>query len=83
MKKMIVCLMMAAFALAPAVLADESQGSAANKASTADKTKASAQKAAPAAKGECCEKAACSSKETFTKKAVKPAEKGATFLAKK
>jgi hypothetical protein len=83
MKKTIVCLILAAFALVTAAQADDSKASAANKAATAEKAKASAQKPAPAEKGECCEKGGCSSKETLTKKAVKPVEKGATFLAKK
>ena len=82
MKKTIVCLMLAAFALVTVAQAGDSKASVANKAATTEKTKASVQKPAPAEKGECCEKG-CSSKETFTKKAVKPVEKGATFLAKK
>ena len=81
MKKSIVCLTLAVFAMASAVQAGESKGSAENK--TAEKAKVASQKAAPAEKAECCEKGECSSKETFTKKAVKPVEKGATFLAKR
>jgi hypothetical protein len=81
MKKITVCLALAALALAPAMRADDSKAS--NKAATTEKAKASVPKPALAEKGDCCEKGECSSKETFTKKAVKPAEKGATFLAKK
>ncbi len=83
MKSTIVCLMLAAFALVTMAQADDSKASAATKAATAEKAKASVQKSAPAEKGECCEKGACSSKDAFTKKSLKPADKGATFLAKK
>ena len=71
MKRLIVCLTLAAIALVPAVQAGEKT----------DKTKAVS---TAKAKDSCAEKTACCEKDAVTKNKVNPfAVKGATLLAKR
>lgn len=90
MKKLIVVLMLVAFALAPAVQAGEGKDSAKSKAKTANADKAKTAECADAAKSDCADKSAqtacataCCEKNNLTKKTAKPAEKGGMLLAKR
>jgi len=89
MKKLIIALALAAFALVPAAQAGEGKQSPRNKAASAGKTKTACpdtvssscpdkDKSAQAA----CS-ASCAAKDKLTKKTVKPAEKGGMLLAKR
>ena len=72
MKRLIVCLTLAAFALVPALQAGEKTEKTA--ATSATKAKATAS---------CSEKSACCEKDTVTKKRVDPSVKGGALLAKR
>ena len=90
MKKLIVSLTLAAFALVPAVQAGEGKDSAKTETASANKAKtaecADAATLASTDKNKSAQSAcatACCEKDNFTKKTVKPAEKGGMLLARR
>lgn len=90
MKKLIVSLTLVAFVLVPVVQAGEGKDSTKSKGNSADKAKTAecteAAKLSSANQDKSAQTAcatACCEKNTLTKKAVKPAEKGGMLLAKR
>ena len=97
MKKLIVCLTLAAFTLLPTARAGDAKATDKTKAAAADKAKAgSTAKAAGAEKSACCAdeagglagkscagKSTCCGKETTARKVANPDQKGAMFLVKR
>jgi hypothetical protein len=91
MKKLLVCLTVASFALLSVAQADDSKTSdktaSASKAKTksvvADKSACCATVTSTSAKGACADKLACCSGEKSARRVANPDLKGATFLAKR
>ena len=91
MKKFLVCLTVATFALLSVTQADDGKASdksaSASKAKTksvvADKSACCTTVTSTSAKGACGDKLACCSGEKFSRKVANPDLKGATFLAKR
>ena len=93
MKKFLVCLTVATFALLSVAQADDSKTSdkaapagkarSSNKSAVADKSACCASVTSTSTKAACGDKLACCSGEKSARKAANPDQKGATFLAKR
>ena len=92
MKKIIVCLVVATFALLPAAQAGEGKAKAKNTATSAVTAKSACTDECSTASGDKAKTTltsqkscatSCDAKNTVTRKSVKPAEKGGMMLAKR
>jgi len=91
MKKLTVCLILAAFALLPIARGGDAKSTDKTKTTSADKSACCADKSACAAKAKtsadaktaCSAKSACCADEKAARKVANPDAKGATFLVKR